>query len=87
MEAINKLAAELGCSPIDLKSLAVRVADSMRKDKVADTFIANPEFQVSLCEAYVADQLKKYERFLTTYLAFPAARLAFQGKVLELMGE
>jgi len=87
MEAINALAAELGCSPADLKCLAVGVAEAMKKDDAVDAFFKHPEMQVALCEAYVAAQLKKFDAFVVTYMKNKEAREAFQIRVLQLLGE
>lgn len=85
--AVIELAQQLGCSPADVLCLARGAANDMKKDGVADFFLANPDSRVELAQAYVQPQVRKFDQFHTIYHGNSEATNVFRMRVYHLLKE
>jgi len=87
-QEIKELAESMGVSVADLMCLARSVANSMIKDKVADTFFdVSEENQTMMTESYVIFAVKKFEQFALTIQTNPEAKLAFNDRIADLLNQ
>jgi hypothetical protein len=85
-ENIQKLADEMNVSITDLKCFANGIVNSMKKDKVEKIYVnETKENQIKLMQAYAINEMKKFDKFVTTYLSTPEARACFIQKVLSIL--
>jgi hypothetical protein len=78
MTNTESLAKDFNVSESDLVNFAKMIASSLTQDGVnAD------QVEPELVQAYAIDQVKKTERFHSTYLTNSEARITFQRNILE----
>ena len=66
---IEEAAKMFGVSVADMTCMANGVVNSIRKDNIGDQFINGaPELQSEICQAYAANEAKKYSRFAMSYM-------------------
>jgi hypothetical protein len=83
---INLLAESLGVTPADLLCMAQSVANSIDKDGAKKAFLEMNDYdKTETATAYVANSVRKFNQFTSTYLTNQQSRQAFQSNVLSLI--
>jgi len=78
-ERIQDLAAKMNVTPGDVRCFAQSMLNSMKADKVADTFgNGTEEVKGDFVKAYAVHAVKKFNSFATTLQTNPVAKKAIK---------